>query len=133
LCSGKVYYDLLAGWKKAGPRPLDLGVARVEELYPFPSTEIRELLGDYPNLEEVVWLQEEPRNMGAWPYVAPRLRDVLGSRMPLRYVGRTRRASPAEGSQGWHVREQGWLIEAASTLDKELPEEGIGGEVQHGG
>ena len=133
LCSGKVYYDLMAAWKKSGGQPPQIAVARVEELYPFPHDEIAEILGEYQNLAEVVWLQEEPRNMGPWLYVAPRLRDLLDDRVPLHYVGRTRRASPAEGSQEWHVREQGWLIEAASKLDGALPDEGVGGEVQHGG
>src|SRR5690606_24368840 len=90
-----------------------VAVARVEELYPFPAEELTKLIATYPNLEEVVWLQEEPRNMGAWLYVAPRLRDLLAGRLPLVYVGRTRRASPSEGWHEWHVREQARLVEDA--------------------
>ena len=67
----------------------------------------------YPRLEEVAWVQEEPRNMGAWLFVAPRLRDLLHGDLPLLYVGRTRRASPAEGSSGWHARGQKKLVEDA--------------------
>lgn len=128
LCSGKVYFDFVAAREKAaapgpesnGPnaerRTLNtdaIAVARIEELYPFPAAEVRRLVESYPNLEEVVWLQEEPRNMGAWTFVAPRLRDLIQGRVPLIYIGRTRRASPAEGSHGWHVREQNRLVQAA--------------------
>jgi 2-oxoglutarate dehydrogenase E1 component len=114
LCSGKVYADLVATGMLAGAAARDdLAAARVEELYPFPAEEIGRVVASYHRLEEVVWLQEEPRNMGAWLFVAPRLRDLLGGRLPLRYVGRTRRASPAEGSHRWHQREQERLIAAA--------------------
>jgi 2-oxoglutarate dehydrogenase complex dehydrogenase (E1) component-like enzyme len=115
LCSGKVYVDLAATGRLAGgPQAADwLAVARLEELYPFPAEEIAALIDRYPHLEEVVWLQEEPRNMGAWTYVAPRLRDILTRRLPLVYVGRTRRASPAEGVHEWHAREQQRIVAAA--------------------
>jgi 2-oxoglutarate dehydrogenase E1 component len=115
LCSGKLFIDLAATGRLAGgerPTPA-LAVARIEELYPFPANEISEAIAAYRNLREVVWLQEEPRNMGAWTYVAPRLRDILGGRLPLLYLGRTRRASAAEGSHEWHAREQASIIEAA--------------------
>lgn len=116
LCSGKVYYDFVTAREKLAKekgRQPDVVAWRVEELYPFPAEEVRRLFDYYANLEEVVWLQEEPRNMGAWNYVAPRLRDLLDNRLPLIYVGRTRRSSPSEGSYKWHLREQARLIEAA--------------------
>jgi 2-oxoglutarate dehydrogenase E1 component len=116
LCSGKVYFDFVTAREKLAKekgRQPDVVAWRVEELYPFPADEVGRLLTQYPNLEEVVWLQEEPRNMGAWTYVAPRLRDLLPSRLSLMYVGRTRRSSPSEGSYKWHLREQARLIEAA--------------------
>jgi len=116
LCSGKVYFDFVTARQKyskeSGLEP-DVIACRVEELYPFPAAEVSALLNSLPNLKEVVWLQEEPRNMGAWTYVAPRLRDLIRNRVPLNYVGRTRRASPAEGSYKWHLKEQARLIEAA--------------------
>ncbi|MBI4493106.1 MAG: 2-oxoglutarate dehydrogenase E1 component, partial [Chloroflexi bacterium] len=119
LCSGKVYVDLAATGKLAGSGPeacSHVAVVRVEELYPFPAAEVTALVAAYARLEEVVWLQEEPRNMGAWTFVAPRLRDLLCGRLPLLYVGRTRRASPAEGSYEWHVQEQARIAEAAFQL-----------------
>ncbi len=95
LCSGKVYFELLKGAEKAG-RVLP-PIARVEQLYPLPGDALRELLGRYPALTEVVWVQEEPRNMGAWNYMAPCLRELLPEGVALRYIGRPDRASPAEG------------------------------------
>jgi 2-oxoglutarate dehydrogenase E1 component len=141
LCSGKVYYDLMAAREDAsrsGNPASQVAAARVEELYPFPAADVATLLESYPYLEEVVWLQEEPRNMGAWLYVAPRLRDILGARLPLRYVGRTRRASPAEGSHEWHVREQARLIDAAlrvtpSPAAKSPIDNTLNREVEHAG
>ena len=115
LCSGKIYIDLAASGRLAGgehPTP-ELAVTRVEELYPFPADDIARAIAAYPNLREVAWLQEEPRDMGAWTYAAPRLRDVLDGRLPLLYLGRTRRASSAEGAHEWHVKEQAGIIDAA--------------------
>jgi 2-oxoglutarate dehydrogenase E1 component len=115
LCSGKMYIDLAATGRLAGGSSPARHVAavRVEELYPFPAEEIGATIGRYPNLHEVAWLQEEPRDMGAWTYVAPRLRDILADRLPLLYIGRTRRASSAEGAHEWHMKEQNRIIEAA--------------------
>jgi 2-oxoglutarate dehydrogenase E1 component len=114
LCSGKVYVDLIArGTQSENGAAASVAVARVEELYPFPQQELADLIAAYPRLEEVVWVQEEPRNMGAWLYVAPRLRDLLARRLPLVYVGRARRASPAEGAHAWHVQAQARLVAAA--------------------
>ena len=97
-----------------------MAVARVERLAPFPDEEITRVLARYPNLTEIVWAQEEPRNMGAWTYIEPRLRELLqGQRdrierpLPLRYAGRPERASPAEGSLDRHGAEQARIIQAA--------------------
>jgi 2-oxoglutarate dehydrogenase E1 component len=111
LCSGKVYIDL-AG-TDAFTQAERVAVVRVEQLYPFPSEEIKRVVAGYPNLRELVWLQEEPQNMGAWNFVAPRLREQADWRGELRYVGRAEAASPAEGSMAAHMVEQNHLLAAA--------------------
>jgi len=104
LCSGKVYYDLWAHEEREAKR--DLALARLEQLYPFPAAEVGELLARYPNLKQVVWTQEEPRNMGALTWVAPQLRAVVDPSIGLSYVSRPERASPAEGKTKAHNKEQ---------------------------
>lgn len=111
LCSGKVYVDLITSERRAGAGHVAVG--RVEQIYPFPAAAIREVLDAYPSLLEVVWLQEEPENMGAWEFVRPLLGGLLEGRCPLRYVGRPRSASPSEGSAAWHQLTQKALIEQA--------------------
>jgi 2-oxoglutarate dehydrogenase E1 component len=111
LCSGKVYYDLLGA---DGREELEhVAVARVEELYPFPGEALEQVVELYPSLEEVVWTQEEPRNMGALTYIGPRLRTVVPRRIPLRYVARPERASPAEGRARSHEAKQRQLVKDA--------------------
>jgi 2-oxoglutarate dehydrogenase E1 component len=114
LCSGKVYYDLLAEADKQPERPFAL--VRVEQLYSFPWTELRDLLAKYPNLQELVWVQEEPRNMGAWTYMEPKLRELLPKGAALGYAGRPDRASPAEGYPAMHAMEQARIIGDAITV-----------------
>jgi 2-oxoglutarate dehydrogenase E1 component len=117
LCTGKVYYDL------QGHRRRDeaegVAVARIEELYPFPTGDLEELVGSFPGLTEVVWAQEEPRNMGALTFVGPRLRAVVPREIPLRYVARPERASPAEGKASDHAREQQRIVLESLGLDPE--------------
>jgi 2-oxoglutarate dehydrogenase E1 component len=118
LCSGKVYVDLVGTGDEQRADRLSIegvdrvAVARVEELYPFPAEELGEVLARLPGVREVVWVQEEPRNMGAWTFVEPRLREVLGE-LPLRYEGRAERASPAEGYAHRHAAEQTRIVRAA--------------------
>jgi 2-oxoglutarate dehydrogenase E1 component len=93
-------------------------VARVEELYPFPATELEALMGWYPNLQTVTWLQEEPANMGAWNYVRARMRHVINGlrtarQVTLNYCGRPESASTAEGSHSQHEAEQTRLLREA--------------------
>jgi 2-oxoglutarate dehydrogenase E1 component len=104
LCSGKVYYDLLAG--AAGADRSRLALVRLEQLYTFPEEELKALFQLYPALGEVFWVQEEPRNMGAWNYLEARLRAIMPAGLPLRYIGRPERASPAEGYPAAHTAEQ---------------------------
>jgi len=112
FCSGKVAVDLAGS-----PAREDAdwaAVARLEQLYPFPTDEVAALLETYPQLREVVWLQEEPKNMGAWSYAALRFSKLLKERgLPLRYIGRQPRASTAEGSADVHTQEQARIVEAA--------------------
>lgn len=105
LCTGKMYYDLAAP-----ERPGHLALVRVEELYPWPHEEVSAVVDRYPNVSEIVWAQEEPKNMGAWTYVAPRLRAAVGNALPIRYVGRPERASPAEGFANSHQLEQARIV-----------------------
>jgi 2-oxoglutarate dehydrogenase E1 component len=111
LCSGHVYVDLLASPLLASDR--SAAIVRLEQLYPFPQRELAEIVESYPRLREVVWVQEEPANMGAWSFVAPRLVELLLEQLPLFYVGRTERASPAVGAHHVYTAEQQALIQAA--------------------
>ena len=104
-CTGKIYHEIRA----ANPAA-HIAVARVEELYPWPSDGIAAMAGRYPNLTEIVWTQEEPKNMGAWTFAEPRLRTVTGNTLALRYAGRPERASPAEGHEAAHKVEQARII-----------------------
>jgi 2-oxoglutarate dehydrogenase E1 component len=116
LCSGKVYVDLAT--VQAEQSDFTVAVARVEQLYSFPEAEIEAVLTRYPSLEEVVWLQEEPANMGAWEFMRWRLEELIDGRWPLRYIGRPRRASPAEGSSAWHRRNQKAITEHAFKFEE---------------
>jgi 2-oxoglutarate dehydrogenase E1 component len=111
LCTGKVYVDLVGTEEFAAAE--HVAVIRLEELHPFPEVELDAILGRYGRVEEVVWLQEEPRNMGAWHYVSPRLREMLDAEIELRYAGRPEFAAPAEGSLRQHTAEQARLLRDA--------------------
>ena len=111
LCSGKVYYDLVAARSQ---RDIDdVAIVRVEQLYPFPAEEIDAALAPFSAAAEVFWVQEEPWNMGAWQFVDLRLPRVLGTGRALRYVGRDEAASPAIGSYKMHQKEQSELVDRA--------------------
>jgi 2-oxoglutarate dehydrogenase E1 component len=111
ICSGKVYYDLVGNEERAAAE--DVAIARLEQLYPFPVEEVGELIRSYPALQELVWVQEEPQNMGAWRATRHRLEQVLPEGVPLRYVGRPWRASPSEGYPTTHAREQDRIVREA--------------------
>jgi multifunctional 2-oxoglutarate metabolism enzyme len=110
LCSGKVSYEAMA---VRDERDHPVAVVRVEQLYPWPGEQIGEIVESYPNAEEVLWLQEEPRNMGAWTFVASRLRDVLDQDRRLLHAARHASASPATGSSVIHEQEQEQLLREA--------------------
>jgi len=124
LCSGKVYYDIQAHARRGEAQAA--AVARLELLHPFPAPALQEMLERYPNLKQVVWAQEEPRNMGALTYVGPRLRGAVPRKVPLAYVARPERASPAEGKAKEHAAQQELLVLEALglgtvTLEAEEP------------
>jgi len=114
LCSGKVYFDLVAERRKR--KIDDIAILRIEQLYPFPFSRLGVRLSQYPNAE-VVWCQEEPENMGAWYFVDRRIERALsGLNMRPIYIGRPEAASPATGSARTHVKEQADLVDRALTL-----------------
>jgi 2-oxoglutarate dehydrogenase E1 component len=111
LCSGKIYYDLI-GQDEPARRP-EVAVGRVELLYPFPQAEILEIVGSYPQLQEVLWVQEEPRNMGARAHMSPRLLQILPENLQFGYVGRPERAASGEGYPVAHATEQNRIVTTA--------------------
>jgi 2-oxoglutarate dehydrogenase E1 component len=111
LCAGKLYYDVVGHERRAEAERV--AVARLEQLYPFPTEAAAELVRGYPDLEELVWAQEEPQNMGAWRAIRHRLEEVLPDGVSLRYVGRPWRASPSEGYPTAHLLEQNRIAEQA--------------------
>jgi 2-oxoglutarate dehydrogenase E1 component len=109
VCSGRVYYDLVARRREQG---LDhVGLMRIEQFYPFPDEEIRAQLARHPNLETLVWAQDEPQNQGAWGYMATQLRHC--TQLPIQYAGRPESASPATGFARMHKEQLDHLLQAA--------------------
>ena len=117
LCSGRVYVDLVSSELRKETR--NVAIVRLEQLYPFPKDALESLLQQYPNLERVIWVQEEPLNMGAWDYLRPRLRGLTDDQVPLHYVGRPESSSPAEGSSTSYRANQQALIEQAFKFDEQ--------------
>jgi len=111
LCSGKVYYDLVLSPER--PQASHVAVGRVELLYPFPAAEVAELLKRYTKITEIVWVQEEPRNMGPQKFMLPYLRELVGPGVTVRDIGRPERSSPAEGYPAAHQAEQARIVAAA--------------------
>jgi 2-oxoglutarate dehydrogenase E1 component len=118
VCSGKVYYDLLANRDDSG-RAHEVAIIRLEQFYPWPGEMLKAALDRYREAREWIWVQEESQNMGGWTFVAPRLQELMG--FPFQYVGRDASASPATGSHQVHEREQAELIEAAIGFGAALP------------
>ena len=110
LCSGKIYYDLL---EKRRAENLGIFIARIEQLYPFPEEELKQLLESYSNIKEVVWCQEEPKNQGAWYHIRHHLCACLTADQELRYAGREPSAAPAVGYLHLHQEQQNALLKEA--------------------
>ncbi len=111
LCSGKVYYDLTLAPARA--QAAHIAIGRVELMYPFPREELATLVRGYPNLREIVWVQEEPRNMGPQKFMLPQLRELVPPAITLQAIARPERSSPAEGYPAAHQVEQARIIAAA--------------------
>jgi 2-oxoglutarate dehydrogenase complex dehydrogenase (E1) component-like enzyme len=113
LTSGKVYYDLKAARDKANA---NVPIIRLEQYYPFPQAFLAEALKPFAGARDIVWVQEEPRNMGAWPFLHERMAGLMGANQKLHYVGRPISASPATGSHHRHEDQQLALVNAALGL-----------------
>ncbi|MDR8390548.1 multifunctional oxoglutarate decarboxylase/oxoglutarate dehydrogenase thiamine pyrophosphate-binding subunit/dihydrolipoyllysine-residue succinyltransferase subunit [Aliifodinibius sp. S!AR15-10] len=111
ICSGKVYYDLI---KYRDENEIeDIAIARLEQFYPFPDKDVNSILKEYNHVGDIVWCQEEPKNMGAWTFVATRIMEELQDGQNLRYIGRQASASPAAGQMKIHLAEQERLVKNA--------------------
>ena len=121
VCSGKVYVDLISSEHRASHR--DVAVCRLEQLYPVPMRDLRAMFDSYPKAVEIVWVQEEPENMGAWDFIRPHLQEVSGGRA-VRHVTRPRSASPAEGSAARHSLNQQVLVNLAF-IGRPVPRESV--------
>jgi multifunctional 2-oxoglutarate metabolism enzyme len=111
LCSGKIYYDLLIELQKQNRQ--DIAIIRIEQLYPLHSDKLKEIIEQYSHVKEIFWVQEEPRNMGVFNYIAPKINELLPGNNKLQYIGRREAASPATGSFKVHEAEQKEIIQKA--------------------
>jgi 2-oxoglutarate dehydrogenase E1 component len=125
LCTGKIAIDLLAHESRAHSD--ETAIVRVELLYPFPQEELKQILSNYSGAREIIWVQEEPCNMGAWSYMAPRLTDLVGHDITIRVVSRPERSSPAAGFWDLHMAEQEQILAEATRMPLRQP----GGEHVH--
>jgi 2-oxoglutarate dehydrogenase E1 component len=117
MCSGKIYYELLAERQKH--RLTDVAIIRLEQIYPFPAERLTEISQQYPNSVEMVWVQEEPRNNGVYPFIGAKLHYHWMGMRKLFYVGRKPSASPASGSMEQHTKEQADIIHRALGLSEQ--------------
>jgi multifunctional 2-oxoglutarate metabolism enzyme len=114
FCSGKVFYDLGEARKKTGESRV--AIVRVEQFYPFPLSAVTQTIAKYPNVKDLIWCQEEPKNMGAWIFMEGKFEDLVPGGDRLRYIGRAESASPATGNYSVHMKEQEKLTREALTL-----------------
>lgn len=121
VCSGKIAVDLQTELESARDKDWSwLHILRLEQLYPFPERELAAHLNGFSSLEEIVWLQEEPKNMGAWSYTEPRLRAAAPAIANIQYIGRPERSSPASGYAEVHVFEQRRIVSEALKLNSQV-------------
>ncbi len=114
FCTGQIYYDLMAA--REGEKANHAAIVRIEQLYPFAAEQVKDVLLRYPITCEVVWAQEEPRNMGPWRFISEQMKPLLAStQRELRYAGRPESASPATGSLKRHQEEQSDIVREALT------------------
>ena len=121
FCSGKIYYELLAA-RAEEQRDDDVAIVRVEQLYPFPFTQMEDILSRYETASELLWVQEEPLNAGAFRFIDATMRDELG--IELLYVGREASSTPAVGASSIHAEEQAEILQTAFGPLEEVEEEG---------
>ncbi|MGE0681659.1 MAG: 2-oxoglutarate dehydrogenase E1 component [Candidatus Binatia bacterium] len=114
FCTGKVYYDLVT--ERERKQSINTAVVRIEQLYPLPKKALAEVLQRYSQAQDIAWVQEEPRNMGAWGFVLEHLSPLLPDPLSLRYIGRGAQASPAVGAQKIHQQEQTEFVEQALAI-----------------
>ncbi|WP_434630002.1 2-oxoglutarate dehydrogenase E1 component [Chromobacterium sp. CV08] len=115
LCAGQVYYDLAAGRKERGLED-EVAIVRIEQLYPFPTEQVAAELARFPQAKEVMWVQEEPRNQGAWYQIRHRLEGLLSAKQQLSFAGRPSSASPAVGYMSKHVAQLKAFVEEAMSV-----------------
>jgi 2-oxoglutarate dehydrogenase E1 component len=128
LCSGRLFFTLAAARDER--KDSEIALVRIEQLYPFPEQELQEIVAHYRRVQEVSWVQEEPRNMGAWSFVEPRLRELLPDTCVLSYQGREEAASPATGSFRVHQEEEQALVARALEVEAAPPRpvQAVGGD-----
>jgi 2-oxoglutarate dehydrogenase E1 component len=120
LCSGKVFYDLDSVREESKNEAV--AIVRLEQFYPFPAEGLKSVFAEYPNSREIVWTQEESKNMGGWFFVEPRIRDIKPENVSFKYIGRDASASPATGSYVIHGLEQEQIVsESLSASEKVAP------------
>lgn len=119
LCTGKVAIDLATRLEEETEKDWSrLHLLRIEQLYPFPQEEIRNAIRRYPNLKEVIWVQEEPKNMGPWSFIEPRIREIATTDLRIDYIGRPERSSTSTGDPKVHKKEQERIINEALTIER---------------
>jgi len=120
LTTGKMAIDLAmeADTHKENEILDAVHIIRIEQLYPFPKEKVATIVKRYPNLEEIVWVQEEPKNMGSWHYIAPTLFELAGKHIAVDYIGRPERSSPSGGDPAIHKKEQEQIVKQALITDR---------------